>query len=204
MSKIPHCPNCSLHELVCICIHKKLQGWSVDITLFRQITQWSMDCWLMWPQATTEMCRFNFSPSLVSQICTLWRVKVAELLLFPVHADTLRHTAHSLATIVIQMKPCCQCFPCRPEATGQPDMTSSSVLTSWRAEMLWIQLFFKNQDGSRHLMQSDRASWQILYILCSLAFFFSHLDMLEVLFSACKHNVANLVLASGCLTINSH
>lgn len=142
MSKIPPCPNCSLHELVCICIHKKLQGWSVDITLFRQITQWSMDCWLMWPQATTEMCRFNFSPSLVSQICTLWRVKVAELLLFPVHADTLRHTAHSLATIVIQMKPCCQCFPCRPEATGQPDMTSSSVLTSWRAEMLWIQLFF--------------------------------------------------------------
>lgn len=70
--------------------------------------------------------------------------------------------------------------------------------------MLWIQLFLKNQDGSRHLMQSDRASWQILYILCSLAFFFSHLDMLEVLFSACKHNVANLVLASGCLTINSH
>lgn len=33
---------------------------------------------------------------------------------------------------------------------------------------------------------------------------FSHLDMLGVLFSACKHNVANLVLASGCLTINSH
>lgn len=44
-------------------------------------------------------------------LCSVWRVKVAELLLFPVHADMLQRTVHSLAAKVAQMEPRCQCFP---------------------------------------------------------------------------------------------
>lgn len=126
-------------------------------------------------------------------LCSVWRVKVSELLLFPVHAYMLQHMVHSLAAKVAQMEPRCQCFPSGLRQHGAliwpppPPCLSFNLLVI--KDILDCFFFFQTKDGTSPLIQSDSASWQILSSYLVFLHFL-HLDVLQLPTSAGKHNIA--------------
>lgn len=147
---------------------KKLFWWCLDITLKPDMSL---------PRCLAHVAaNYNKNVQLSHRgiishpdLCSVWRVKVAELLLFPVHADMLQRTVHSLAAKVAQMEPRCQCFPSGLRQQGALQWPPASVLTSWRSKILWI--IFENKDGTSPLIQSDSASWQTLLLYLVLFHF---------------------------------
>lgn len=114
-----------------------LLWWSMDITLFSQTCL---------PRRLTHVAlsysrNLQFSHrSIISHpdLCSVWRVKVAKLLLFPVHADMLQHTVPSLAAKVAQMEPHCQCFPWSLRLQGTLIWPLPQF---WPPKIFWIIVF---------------------------------------------------------------